>query len=187
MHKSLDYVCGFSRMSQCSRNITHGFSGISVYQIKCTVNKQKNIENAVIYCIHIPLNQLITADCTIQEGKWGNSAKVTRYILNSQFHCSYLDSRGVPGKTPGLYIITKRQVHFLSFIDKTMHKSLDYVCGFSRMSQCSRNITHGFSGTSVYQNKQKNIEKCSHILHTHTTESINHGWLHNSGGKNGLA
>jgi hypothetical protein len=32
-------------------------------------NKQKNIENAVIYCIHIPLNQLITADCTIQEGK----------------------------------------------------------------------------------------------------------------------
>jgi hypothetical protein len=35
----------------------------------------------------------------------------------------------------GLYIITKGQVHFLSFIDKTMHKSLDYVCGFSRMSQ----------------------------------------------------
>ena len=34
-------------------------------------NKQKNIENAVIYCIHIPLNQLITADCTIQEGKMG--------------------------------------------------------------------------------------------------------------------
>jgi hypothetical protein len=32
-------------------------------------NKQKNIENAVIYCIHIPLSQLITADCTIQEGK----------------------------------------------------------------------------------------------------------------------
>jgi hypothetical protein len=53
----------------------------------------------------------------------------------------------------GLYNITKRQVHFLSFIDKTMHKSLDYVCGFSRVSQCSRNITHGFSGTSVYQIK----------------------------------
>ena len=35
-------------------------------------------------------------------------------------------------------------------------------------------------------NKQKNIEKCSHILYTHTTESINHGWLHNSGGKNGV-
>ena len=32
-------------------------------------NKQKNIENAVIYSIHIPLSQLITADCTIQEGK----------------------------------------------------------------------------------------------------------------------
>jgi hypothetical protein len=32
-------------------------------------NKQKNKENAVIYCIHIPLSQLITADCTIQEGK----------------------------------------------------------------------------------------------------------------------
>ena len=32
-------------------------------------NKQKNIENAVIFCIHIPLSQLITADCTIQEGK----------------------------------------------------------------------------------------------------------------------
>ena len=53
----------------------------------------------------------------------------------------------------GLYIIAKRQVHFLSFIDKTMHKSLDYVCGFSRMSQCSGNITHGFSGTYVYQIK----------------------------------
>jgi hypothetical protein len=32
-------------------------------------NKQKNIENAVISCIHIPLSQLITADSTIQEGK----------------------------------------------------------------------------------------------------------------------
>jgi hypothetical protein len=30
-----------------------------------------------------------------------------------------------------------------------MRKSLDYVSGFSRMSQCSRNSTHGFSGTSV--------------------------------------
>jgi hypothetical protein len=29
----------------------------------------------------------------------------------------------------------KRQVHFLSFIDKKMHRSLDYVCGFSRVSQ----------------------------------------------------
>jgi hypothetical protein len=53
----------------------------------------------------------------------------------------------------GLYNITKRQVHFLSFIDKTMHTSLDYVCGFSLMSQCFRNITHGYSGTSVYQIK----------------------------------
>ena len=49
-----------------------------------------------------------------------------------------------------LYIIEKRQVHFLSFIDKTVHKSLDSVCGFSRMSQCSRNIAQGFSGTYVY-------------------------------------
>ena len=52
-----------------------------------------------------------------------------------------------------LYIIAKRQVHFLSFIDKTMHKSLDSVCGFSRMSQCSRIIGQGFSGTSVYKIK----------------------------------
>jgi hypothetical protein len=52
-----------------------------------------------------------------------------------------------------LYIITKRQVHFLSFIDKTMHKSLDSVCGFSRMSQCSRNIAQGFSGIYVYKIK----------------------------------
>ena len=42
---------------------------------------------------------------------------------------------------------SKRQVHFLSFIDKMMHKSLDYACGFSRVSQCSRNIAHEFSGT----------------------------------------
>ena len=61
-------------------------------------NKQKNIENAVIYCIHIPLSQLITADSTIQEGKWGNRSIVTRYRLDSQFHCSYLESRGVPEK-----------------------------------------------------------------------------------------
>ena len=39
---------------------------------KTKTNKQtKNIENAVIYCIHIPLSQLITVDCTIQEGKMG--------------------------------------------------------------------------------------------------------------------
>jgi hypothetical protein len=61
-------------------------------------NKQKNIENAVIYCIHIPLSQLITADSTIQEGKWGSRSIVTRYRLDSQFHCSYLESRGVPEK-----------------------------------------------------------------------------------------
>jgi hypothetical protein len=64
-------------------------------------NKQKNIENAVIYCIHIPLSQLITADSTIQEGKWGNRSIVTRYRLDSQFHCSYLESRGVPEKPRG--------------------------------------------------------------------------------------
>ena len=64
-------------------------------------NKQKNIENAVIYCIHIPLSQLITADSTIQEGKWGNRFIVTRYRLDSQFHCSYLESRGVPEKPRG--------------------------------------------------------------------------------------
>ena len=34
-------------------------------------NKQKNIENAVIYCTYIPLSQLITADCANQEGKMG--------------------------------------------------------------------------------------------------------------------
>ena len=66
-------------------------------------NKQKNIETAVIYCIHIPLSQLITTDCTIEEGKWfnieGNRSIVNRYRLDSQFHCSYLESRGVPEKT----------------------------------------------------------------------------------------
>ena len=34
--------------------------------------------------------------------KWfnigGNSAIVTRYMLDSQFHCSYLESKGVPEK-----------------------------------------------------------------------------------------
>ena len=77
-------------------------------------NKQKNIENAVIYCIHIPLSQLITADCIIQEGKWGNSSIVTRYRLYSQFHCSYLDSRGVPenrGKKPREIISLSFPVH----------------------------------------------------------------------------
>jgi len=46
---------------------------------------------------------------------------------------------------------SKSQVHCISFIDKTMHKSLDH--GYSRVSQCSRNIAHGFSGTSVYHIK----------------------------------
>jgi hypothetical protein len=36
----------------------------------------------------------------------------------------------------------ERQVHFLSFIDKTMNKMLDYVCGFSQVSQCSSNINY---------------------------------------------
>ena len=36
-----------------------------------------------------------------RRGKWGNSAIVTRYRLDSQFHCSYLESRGVPGKNAG--------------------------------------------------------------------------------------
>ena len=65
-------------------------------------NKQKNIENAVIYCIHIPLSQLITLTAQFKREKWfnigGNRSIVTRYRLDSQFHCSYLDSRGVPGK-----------------------------------------------------------------------------------------
>jgi hypothetical protein len=66
-------------------------------------NKQKNIENAVIYCIHIPLSQLSTLTAQFKREKWfnigGNRSIVTRYRLDSQFHCSYLDSRGVPGKT----------------------------------------------------------------------------------------
>jgi hypothetical protein len=37
--------------------------------------------------------------------------------------------------------------------DKTMHKSLDYVCGFSRVSQSSRNMADEFSVTYVYQIK----------------------------------
>jgi len=45
---------------------------------------------------------------------------------------------------------SKREVHFLSFIDKTMHKSLDYVCSFFRMSQGPRYVRHGSTGTSVY-------------------------------------
>ena len=56
--------------------------------------KQKNIENAVIYCIHIP---------QFRREKWfnigGNRSIVTRYRLDSQFHCLYQESRGVPGKT----------------------------------------------------------------------------------------
>jgi hypothetical protein len=36
----------------------------------------------------------------------------------------------------------KRQVHFLSFIDKKMHRSLDYVCGFSRVSQFCTSWTY---------------------------------------------
>ena len=66
-------------------------------------NKQKNIENAVIYCIHIPLSQLITLTAQFRREKWfnigGNSAIVTRHRLDSQFHCSYLESRGFSGKT----------------------------------------------------------------------------------------
>ena len=61
-------------------------------------NKQKNIEKCS-HILHTPLSQLITADCTIQEGKWGNKSIVTRYRLDSQFHCSYLESGGVPVKT----------------------------------------------------------------------------------------
>ena len=66
-------------------------------------NKQKNIENAVIYCIHIPLSQLITLTAQFRREKWfnigGNSVIVTRFRLDPQFHCLYLESRGVPGKT----------------------------------------------------------------------------------------
>jgi hypothetical protein len=40
--------------------------------------------------------------------KWfnigGNRSIVTRYRLDSQFHCSYLESRGVPGKNAGNYL-----------------------------------------------------------------------------------
>ena len=81
-------------------------------------NKKKNIENAVINYIHIPLSQLITADAQFRRDKWfnigGNSIIVTRYRLDSQFHCSYLESRGVPGKTreiPG----KTREIISLSF------------------------------------------------------------------------
>ena len=40
----------------------------------------------------------------------------------------------------------------------------------------------------IYEKTKQTKEhrKYSHILHTHTTESINHGWLHNSGGENGV-
>jgi hypothetical protein len=43
-----------------------------------------------------------------------------------------------------------------------------------------------FNKQATKQAKKNIYRKCSHILHTHTTESINHGWLHNSGEENGL-
>jgi len=46
---------------------------------------------------------------------------------------------------------SKRQVHFLSFIDETMHKSLEYVCGFFGVLQRACDVRHGVSSTSVYQ------------------------------------
>ena len=40
-----------------------------LFNKQANMQKKTYIENAVIYCIRIPLSQLITADCTIQEGK----------------------------------------------------------------------------------------------------------------------
>ena len=110
----------------------------------------------------IPLSQLITADCTIQEGKWfnigGNIAIVTRYRLDSQFHFSYLESRGVPGKNRG-EIRIKSAGNYLPFIsgsrlpvpvtslpvtsgdatsgdiisgDVTIHHKIHHKCGLNR-------------------------------------------------------
>jgi hypothetical protein len=73
---------------------------------KQTSKKRTYIENAVIYCINIPLSQLITADCTII---------VTRYRLDSQFHCSYIESRGVPGKkTQEILILAGKYIPYIS-------------------------------------------------------------------------
>jgi hypothetical protein len=44
-------------------------------------NKQMNIENAVIYCIHIPLSQLITADSCIT----GNEREIISRIFYPYF------------------------------------------------------------------------------------------------------
>ena len=59
-----------------------------------------------IKSIHLPLSQLVTAQ--FRREKWfnivGNSAIVTRYRLDSQFHCPYLEFREVRekrGKIPG--------------------------------------------------------------------------------------
>ena len=44
----------------------------------------------------------------------GNSTIVTRYRLDSQFHCSYLESREVPGKTREIRV--KSAGNYLPFI-----------------------------------------------------------------------
>ena len=46
---------------------------------------------------------------------------------------------------------SKRQIHFLSFIDKTIHKSLDYVRCFFVVLQRACDVRHGVSSTSMNQ------------------------------------
>ena len=45
----------------------------------------------------------------------------------------------------------KRQIHFLSFIDKTIHKSLDYVRCFFGVLQRACDVRHGASSTAMNQ------------------------------------
>ena len=118
-------------------------------------NKQKNIENAVIYCIHIPLSQLITADCKFRREKWfnirGNRSIVTRYRLDSQFHCSYQESREVAwkiagntgGKNPGNTGKKRREIISLSFPVHDFRWRHFRWCNF-RWRHCSTLIHHKY-------------------------------------------
>jgi hypothetical protein len=80
----------------------------------------------------------------LRREKWfnigGNRSIVTRYRLDSQFHCSYLESRGVPKKS-GKYRVKKpREMISLSFPETV------FEFGFCTMEYVVFSCTQGKKG-----------------------------------------
>jgi len=105
---------------------------------------QTSIDKLTLHLFFCPMN-------SVKRNQWKPSTVPTnRRIIFSICVYLYVFVNKMLFIIRALYY-SKRQIHFLSFIDRTIHKSLDYVRCFFEILQRACDVRLGVSSTSMNQ------------------------------------